>query len=60
MGESSEQEALKRAAQTDKVVRGVDGSVVPRAQAAPVGGHHRRCNCRPGGTVHAPRYGKPQ
>jgi type IV secretion system protein VirB10 len=31
-GGEGEQEALKRAAQTDKVVRGVNGSVVPRAR----------------------------
>jgi type IV secretory pathway VirB10-like protein len=31
-GGEQEQEALKRAAQTDKVVRGVNGSVVPRAR----------------------------
>ena len=31
-GGEQEQEALKRAAQTDKVVRGVNGGVVPRAR----------------------------
>src|ERR1700755_1779416 len=31
-GGGGEQEALKRAAQTDKVVRGVNGSVMPRAR----------------------------
>ena len=31
-GGEGEQEALKRAAQTDKVVRGVNGSVMPRAR----------------------------
>jgi hypothetical protein len=31
-GGEQEQEALKRAAQTDTVVRGVNGSVVPRAR----------------------------
>ena len=31
-GGEQEQEALKRAAHTDRVVRGVDGSVVPRAR----------------------------
>ena len=32
LGGEQEQEALKRAAQTDKVVRGVNGGVVPRAR----------------------------
>ena len=31
-GGEQEQEALKRTAQTDKVVRGVNGGVVPRAR----------------------------
>ena len=31
-GGEGEQEALKRSAQTDKVVRGVNGSVMPRAR----------------------------
>src|ERR1700736_4191665 len=31
-GPEQDQEALKQAAQTDKVVRGVNGSVVPRAR----------------------------
>ena len=31
-GGEQEQEALKRAAQTDKVMRGVNGSVMPRAR----------------------------
>ena len=53
-----EQEDLKRAAQTDKVVRGVNGSLVPSARKLrPAGGHHHHRYCRAGGTIHARGHG---
>ncbi len=51
---SQSEEELKAAAQTDKVVRGVNGGLSPKARktASARGAHHHRPG-RAGGCIHA-------